>query len=119
MKRLRLAGLFLVSTIAACGGGGSGATVACTMGSGTGKTCVEYSIPSGASAEVVQGQNDACVNSGGVASSVCSHAGADGACRVTSTASGTTLTVTTWVYAGNAATEMMACTSNGQTWLVP
>ncbi len=89
------------------------------MGSGADKTCVEYSIPSGASAEAVQGQNDACNSAGGVASSTCSHEGADGACRVKSTAPGVSQTVTTWVYAGNAATEMMACTSNGQTWLTP
>jgi hypothetical protein len=102
-----------------CGGGSSGATVACTMGAGTSKTCVEYDIPSGASAEAIQGQNDACVSGGGLASSACSHQGADGACRVTSTAPGASPTVTTWVYAGNTATEMMACTSNGQVWLTP
>jgi hypothetical protein len=119
MNRFRAVVIGLVSIVAACGGGGSAATVACTMGTGTGKTCVEYSIPSGTSAEAIQSQNDACVSAGGVASSACSHQGADGACRVTSTAPGASQTVTTWVYAGNAATEMMACTSNGQTWLTP
>ena len=89
------------------------------MGSGAGTTCVEYSIPSGASVEAIQGQNDACNSTAGVASSTCSHEGADGACRVKSTAPGVSQTVTTWVYAGNAANEMMACTSNGQTWLTP
>lgn len=117
MNPLCLVGILIVCATASCGGGGSGATVACTMGSGTAKTCVEYSIPSGASAQAIQGQNDACVAAGGVVSSACSHEGADGACRVTSTAPGASQTVTTWVYAGNAANEMMACTSNGQTWL--
>jgi len=109
----------LVSMLAACGGGSSGATVACTTGTGSAKTCVEYSIPSGASPEAIQGQDDACVNAGGVASSACSHAGADGGCRVKSTAPGAGQTVTTWSYAGNAANEKLACTSNGQTWIAP
>jgi len=108
-----------VSIFAACGAATSEATVVCTMGSGSTKTCVEYNIPSGASAEAIQGQNDACVSAGGVASSACSHAGADGGCRVKSTAPGATQTVTTWVYAGNAASEKLACTSNGQTWIAP
>jgi hypothetical protein len=59
------------------------------------------------------------VSAGGVASSACSHAGADGGCRVKSTAPGATQTVTTWVYAGNAVSEKLACTSNGQTWITP
>jgi hypothetical protein len=109
----------LVSVFAACGGATSEATVACTTGSGSTKTCVEYSIPSSTSAEAIQGQNDACLSAGGVASSACSHVGADGGCRVKSTASGATQTVTTWVYAGNAANEKLACTSNGQTWIAP
>jgi hypothetical protein len=119
MKPLNAIGalvVFLVSVIAACGDGGSGATVACTMGAGTGKTCVEYS---GLSGEAVQGQHDACTSSGGVASSACSHVGADGGCRVKSTAAGTSQTVTTWLYTGNADTERLACTSNGQTWIAP
>ena len=109
----------LVSILAACDGGGSGATVACTMGTGSARMCVESSIPSGASAQAIQGQNDACVNASGVPSSACSHAGADGGCRVKSTAPGAEQTVTTWLYAGNADNEKMACTSNGQTWIVP
>jgi hypothetical protein len=89
------------------------------MGTGGAKTCVEYSIPSGTSAEAIQGQNDACTSAGGIASSACSHVGADGGCRVKSTAPGANQTVTTWVYAGNAANEKLACTSNGQTWIAP
>jgi hypothetical protein len=119
MSTFRHIGIFLVSIAAACGGGSSETVVACTMGAGTDKTCVEYSVPSGASAEAIQGQNDACISAGGVASAACSHQGADGACRVKSTAPGASQTVTTWVYAGKAATEMMACTSNGQTWIAP
>jgi hypothetical protein len=109
-------GVLVMALASACDSGGSGNTTACTMGSGTAKTCVEYSgIPS----EAIQGQNDACVSSGGVASSACSHVGADGACRVKSTSPGATQTVTTWVYAGNADNERLACTSNGQTWIAP
>jgi hypothetical protein len=108
--------LFLVAFTAACDGGSSGNTTACTTGSGTTKTCVELSgIPS----EAVLGQTDACVSSGGVASSSCSHLGADGGCRVKSTAPGASQTVTTWMYAGNADNERLACTSNGQTWITP
>jgi hypothetical protein len=109
----------LFSIAAACGDSSSTATVACTMGTGGAKTCVEYSIPSGTSAEAIQGQNDACTSAGGIASSACSHVGADGGCRVKSTAPGANQTVTTWVYAGNAANEKLACTSNGQTWIAP
>jgi len=119
VKSHTLLGLLVVPFIVACGSGGSGGTVACTMGSGTGKTCVEYGLPSDTSAEAIQGQRDACVAAGGVASAACPHVGADGACRVTTTASGVSRTVTTWVYAGNAANEKAACTSNGQSWITP
>jgi hypothetical protein len=119
VKPFRPVAICLVAIIAACGDSGSGATVACTNGSGSAKTCVERSIPSGASAEAIQGQNDACVSAGGVASSACSHVGADGGCRVKSTAPGAEQTVTTWLYAGNANNERMACMSNGQTWIAP
>ena len=106
----------LIAIIVACACGSSENTVACTTGSGTGKTCVEYS---GLSGEAMQGQKDACTSNGGVASSACSHVGADGGCRVKSTAAGTSQTVTTWLYAGNGDTEKLACTSNGQTWIAP
>ena len=86
------------------------------MGTGSTKTCVEYS---GLSGEAVQGQHDTCTNDGGIASSACSHVGADGGCRVKSTAAGTSQTVTTWLYTGNGDTEKLACTSNGQTWIAP
>jgi len=105
----------LLSTIAACGGGGSEGTAACTMGSGIDKTCIE--IPS--DPDDIQTQNDACVNVGGVASLACSHDGADGACQVSSTASGDSQTVTYWYYAGNAASEKASCISYGETWLTP
>jgi hypothetical protein len=118
MKPLFAVVVFLLSVGASCGGD-SAATAACTMGSGTSKTCVEYSVTGVASGEAIAGQNQACVDAGGVASSACSHAGADGACRVKSTAPGASQTVTTWVYAGNAATEMMACVQDGETWLTP
>jgi hypothetical protein len=109
----------LAAIIAACGDGGSWSTVACTIGSGTAKTCIEYSIPSACSADAIQVQSDACVGAGGVASTVCSHVGADGGCRVKSTEPDSVQTVTSWLYAGNANNEKMLCTSNGQTWIAP
>jgi hypothetical protein len=32
---------------------------------------------------------------------------------------GVTASVTTWYYAGNATSEMLACTSGGDTWIAP
>ena len=116
MKPWCMISLFLVGLAAACGGGSPGETAACTTGSGSSRTCVEYD---GIPGEAVGGQTDACVSSGGVASSRCSHVGADGGCRVKSTAPGASQTVTTWMYAGNADNERLACTSNGQTWIAP
>lgn len=95
----------------ACGGGG-GDTTACTLGVGANMTCVEYA---GLSGQASQGQNQVCVDAGGVVSSTCSHAGADGGCRIAQ-GSGT---ITNWSYAGNASTLMMACVSNGNTWIAP
>ncbi len=65
------------------------------------------------------GQRNACTGTDGAASSACSHLGADGRCRVKSTAAGASQTVTAWLYTGNADTGKMACTSNGQTWIAP
>ena len=86
------------------------------MGTGSTKTCVEHS---GLSGEAVQGQHDACTYDGGIASSACSHAGADGGCRIKLATTGAPQTVTTWLYTGNSDTEKSACTSNGQTWVAP
>jgi hypothetical protein len=115
VKPFLLVSAFLLSTIASCGGGGTEGTAACTLGSGTDKTCVE--IPS--NLDDIQTQNDACVTAGGVASSACAHEGADGACQVNSTTSGDSQTITYWYYAGNTASEKAACLSNGETWLTP
>ncbi len=116
MRPLSAIGVLVVSITTACGDGGSGSTVACTLGSGTTKMCVEYS---GLAGEAVQGQRDACTSAGGAASSTCPHLGADGGCQVKSTTAGGSQTVTTWLYTGNADTEKMACASNGQTWIAP
>ena len=115
VKSFLLVGVFLLSTIVSCGGGAAEGSAACTMGSGTDKTCIE--IPS--NVDDIQTQNDACTTAGGVASSACSHEGADGACQIKSTASGESQTITYWYYAGNAASEKAACLSHGETWLTP
>ncbi len=100
-----------LAALGACGGGG-GDTTACTLGAGASRTCVEYA---GLSGEASQGQNQACVDAGGVVSSTCSHAGADGGCRIAQ-GSGS---ITNWSYAGNASTLMMACVGNGDIWVSP
>ncbi len=100
-----------LAALVACGGGG-GDTTACTLGAGASMTCVEYA---GLSGDALQGQSQACVSAGGVVSSTCSHAGADGGCRIAQ-GSGS---ITNWSYAGSASTLMMACVGNGNTWISP
>jgi hypothetical protein len=100
-----------LAALVACGGGG-GDTTACTLGAGASRTCVEYA---GLTGEASQGQNQACVDAGGVVSATCSHAGADGGCRIAQ-GSGS---ITNWSYAGNASALMMACVGNGNSWISP
>jgi hypothetical protein len=120
--RMHLVGtLALFAIIAAgCGSGtgNSGGTVACTSGSGTSQTCVEFYASSATAAGIASGKAD-CTNGGDVASDMCPHAGADGACKVDASTGGVTASVTTWYYAGNAASEMQSCTSGGGTWIAP
>jgi hypothetical protein len=103
---------------AGCGTGSSGGTTACTFGSGAAQTCEETSSSEVVSGGIAQAKSD-CVNEGGVASDTCSHVGADGGCKVSSSGGGITLSSTTWYYAGQAASEMSQCTGNGDTWLSP
>jgi hypothetical protein len=100
------------------GGGSSGGTIACTSGSGTSQTCFEIYASDTTAAAIAAAKMD-CTNGGGVASDMCTHAGADGACKMDDSQTGVTDTVTTWYYAGDAASEMQACTSGGDTWIAP
>ncbi|MEP6655476.1 MAG: hypothetical protein ABJA82_19075 [Myxococcales bacterium] len=93
-------------------------TIACTSGSGTSKTCFEIYASNTTAAGTASAKAD-CTNRGGVASDMCSHAGADGACKVDASQSGVTASFTTWYYAGNAASEMQACTAGGNNWVAP
>jgi hypothetical protein len=112
-----LAGLLtIVGT--GCGGGGGGGTSACTNGTGTSQTCDEIYQSNATSASLARLMMD-CTAAGGVASELCSHTGADGGCNVAQTNSGVTISVTTWYYAANAASEMQSCTSGGGTWIAP
>jgi hypothetical protein len=107
----------LAATVAlgmSCGGGNT----SCTVGSGANLACVEYA---GIGAESF---GTACTASGNVAGGGCSHAGAIGACRVTATAGGFSLSSTTWFYsasnAGTAASLQSSCASNSNgTWVNP
>ena len=109
--------LFLVA--AGCGSsGGGGATTACTQGSGAAKTCIETYSSYAVSGGVAQAKTD-CTNGGGVASDTCSHAGADGGCKIAESSGGITASFTSWYYAGNASTEMANCSSGGGVWVMP
>jgi hypothetical protein len=101
-----------------CGSGDGAATTACTTGMGTARTCVETSANMTAVGGVDAAKRD-CTNGGGVASDACSHAGADGGCKTTVAAGNVTLSTTYWYYAGNASSEMSACTSGGSVWISP
>jgi hypothetical protein len=100
------------------GGGSSGGTTACPNGTGTGQTCDEIYQSAGTAASLGALMMD-CTRAGGIASDMCSHTGADGGCKVANSNSGVTIAVTTWYYAGNAASEMQSCTSGGGTWIAP
>jgi hypothetical protein len=103
---------------AGCGSGSNGGTVACTNVSGASQICFEIYASDTTGAGIASAKTD-CTNGGGIASDVCPHAGADGACKVDDSQTGVTASVTTWYYAGDAANEMQACTSGGDTWIVP
>lgn len=108
---------FVSILTAGCGGGsGGGGTVACTAAGG--KTCLEV-YASNTTADGIALANADCTKGGGMASEFCSHAGADGACKIDASQSPVTATATTWYYAGKAASEMQSCTSQGGIWIVP
>jgi hypothetical protein len=117
MKLLTVAALGVLWTLAGCGEGG--ATTACTLGTGATRVCLEIWTNTPAPGGLPQAQAD-CTNGGGVASTTCSHVGADGGCR-TSLVSGDIMETTTqWFYAGMASSEMASCEKgSGNTWVSP
>jgi len=112
----------LVLIAAGCGsenGAGSGGqTVACTNVSASSPTCFEIYASNTTPAGIAAARTD-CTNGGGVASDTCPRAGADGACEMDDSQTGVTASVTTWYYAGDAATEMQDCLNGGDTWIAP
>jgi hypothetical protein len=121
MRLLRTLALFAI-VAAGCGsgdsGGSGGGTFACTNVSGTSPTCFEIYASNATASGIASAKGD-CTNGGGVASDICPRAGADGACQMDDSQTGATATVTTWYYAGNAASEMQACLGGGDTWIAP
>jgi hypothetical protein len=66
-------------------------------------------------------END-CTNNGGVVSNACSHDGADGGCKKTTTTDGISVSTTVWYYSGVAdtvGTETSSCAQNGGNWVSP
>ena len=117
---MRLVGLLALFTMipAGCGGGNGGGTFACTIGNGAAKICLEIYASTTTSAGIALANTD-CTNGGGVASDMCSHAGADGACKKDDSQSGVTAWATTWYYAGQAPSEMQTCASQNGSWISP
>jgi hypothetical protein len=121
MKRLSLVGVLLVPLLAvACNVHGS-TTTACTLGTGPSQTCVEVWTNVSTSQSIATAEND-CTNNGGVVSNACSHDGADGGCKTTTTSSGVSISTTVWYYSGVAGTvdtEMSNCAQSRGNWLSP
>jgi hypothetical protein len=96
-------------------------TTACTVGTGASHTCVEVETNISTSQTITTAEND-CTNNGGVISNACSHDGADGGCKKTTTTDGISVSTTVWYYSGVAdtvSTETSSCAQNGSTWLSP
>jgi hypothetical protein len=122
MKRFSIVGVLLVPLLAVgCNLVHGSTTTACTLGAGPSQTCVEIWTNVSTSQSITTAEND-CTNNGGVLSNACSHAGADGGCKTTTTTSGISVSTTAWYYSGVAETvsaEMSNCTQNGGTWISP
>jgi hypothetical protein len=108
--------LGLVAIVGA-GCGSSGSTAACTEGTGTAKTCLEYSLSGGNNSDALAQIKTSCTQSGGVASDTCSHVGADGGCRQTAAQGTVSVSITSWSYGDTNA--MSSCTSGGGVWVAP
>jgi len=122
MKRLSLVGVLFVPLLAVgCNVVHGSTTIACTLGTGPSQTCVEVWTNVSTSQTITTAEND-CTNNGGVVSNTCSHDGADGGCKTTTTSSGISVSKTVWFYSGVAETvdtEMSDCAQSGGTWLSP
>ena len=117
MKRTVVWWLGLAAILGA-GCGDDGGTAACTQGSGTSRTCIEYSASGAATASFDQ-IKASCTQGGGVASATCPRMGADGGCRTTASGNGFSVSITTWYYAASTASEMQSCASSSGTWISP
>jgi hypothetical protein len=117
MKLFTTVALGVLLALAGCGEGG--ATTACTLGTGATRVCLEIWTNTPASGGLQKAEAD-CTNDGGVASTTCSHVGADGGCGM-SIVSGAIMEKTTqWFYAGMASSEMASCLQgSGNTWVSP
>jgi hypothetical protein len=122
MNRLSLVGSLLVALLGVgCNVVHGSTTTACTVGTGPSQTCVEVWTNVSTSQSITTAEND-CTNNGGVVSNACSHDGADGGCKTTTTSSGVSVSTTVWYYSGVPETidmESSNCAQNGGTWLSP
>ena len=122
MKSLSLVGVILVAVLSmGCDVVHGSTTTACTLGTGPSQTCVEFSTNVSTSQSLAAARND-CSKNDGVLSDTCSHEGADGGCKTTTTSTGVSMSTTIWCYSGVAETvdtEMSNCAQSGGTWLSP
>jgi hypothetical protein len=122
MKRLSLLGALFVPLLAlGCNVVHGSTTTACTLGTGPSQTCVEVWTNVSTSQSITAAE-DNCTNNGGVITNACSHDGADGACKTTTTSSGVSVSTTVWYFSGVADTvdaEMSNCAQSGGAWLAP
>lgn len=96
-------------------------TTACTAGTGPSQTCLEVWTNISTSQTITTAEND-CTNNGGIVSNACSHDGADGGCKKTTTTDGISVSTTVWYYTGvsdTVDTETSSCAQNGGTWVSP
>ncbi len=121
-RLLSLVGVLLVFLEAVgCDALHGSTTTACTKGTGASQTCVEVTTNVATSQTLTEAQNE-CTTNGGVVSNACSHDGADGGCRTTTTSAGISVSTTIWYYSGvadTADTEASSCGQNGGSWLAP
>ena len=118
---LRVVVLLVPLLVVECSAIHGSTTTACTVGTGTSQTCVEVWTNISTSQTITTAEND-CANNGGVVSNACSHDGADGGCKKTTTTAGISVSTTVWYYSGVAdtvGTETSSCAQNGATWVSP
>lgn len=107
-----------------CGGSNS-ASYSCDITKSGTHTCSDYSVSvtSGDISALTGAGQTACTSQGGTSVASCSHTGAVGGCKITSSASsgGNTVTnvATSWYYSGTAANVMTLCTAANGTFVTP